>query len=106
MVSGARHSRYAGRIDFREKVLHSDPAWKAARKAAEDRRLELERQAAGEGGHYIPLLKGGTPKDEVRTVIRFTLYQQWGNNICLSVYHLNGVYRHKFYVLGVLRMLL
>ena len=66
VLPGVRHSRFAGRIDVREKVLHSDPAWKAARRAAEERRLELERQAAGEGGHYIPLLKGGTPRDEVR----------------------------------------
>jgi hypothetical protein len=53
-------------IDVRERVLHTDPAWIAARKAAEIRRQELERQAAGEGGHYIPLLKGGgTPREEV-----------------------------------------
>ena len=64
--AGARHSRNAGRIDLRERVLHTDPAWHEARKAAEDRRLELERQAAGEGGHNIPILKGGTPREEVR----------------------------------------
>ena len=42
---GCRHVRYGGVVDTRERVLHSDPAWRAARKAAEDRRLVRIRPA-------------------------------------------------------------
>ena len=61
---GCRQSRFAGVPDKREKVLKSDPAWRIARKTAEDRRLELERQRAGEGGHFIPVLQSTSATDE------------------------------------------